>query len=706
MRVGIYARVSTEAQEARGTIGSQLEALRAKVAAGSDELVAEFVDDGYSGARLDRPGLDSLRDAAQGGVIDAIWCLSPDRLARAYAYQVLILDELARHRVPVFFTDAPPLDDPQARLLVQVQGVIAEYEKAKFAERERRGKLFRARAGEVLSHKVPYGYRRVPRSPAGPAHVIVHEPEAAVVRRMFAEYLGGAGIRRIAINLRADGVASPDGKPIWPLATIGRLLRNEAYIGRLYWNRTSNSYDPALGRERQTRRPRDEWIEIPIPAIVDTDSFEAVEGAARDNSGFASRRTQPDTFLLRRLVRCGHCGVKVTCHTTIRGQRAGRGPQTARYYSCPHRDPLRAGGEDRRCPERRIRADELDTFVFDQVRQLLARPDLLAAGETAIAAQTPAPDNEIVAAQLAHIDRRIDGAEAERRRLADLYQTGVIDTTEMTKRAGELDARRHHLDQQRHALADRHTELSEHNRLTRHVEAFAERALATLDDTDFAQRQQLLRLVLEDVRVEGWQVELRLRLPLDDDPPDNSPIRAITTTKTRASRSRRHPRQPKEAVSSNDRLRSIGETPQKHTDRRARPDTMAEHLGGRPGPQQVAVVDRVATGEHRVDHRHRLVPHIGPARGGAQIDMGVEQFAQAEVFGQGGGQDQPGVSHQVLIIEDHPSPVQAVQECAHREGALRLCVNVASLTNILAGGGTFSADGPIRSDPTLRWIRA
>src|SRR6516164_1390708 len=132
MRVGIYARVSTEAQEARGTIDSQLEVLRARVVAEGDELVAEFIDDGYSGARLDRPGLDALRDAAEAGTIEAVWCLSPDRLARSYAYQILILDELSRYQVPVRFTDAPPLDDPEARLLVQIQGVIAEHEKAKF----------------------------------------------------------------------------------------------------------------------------------------------------------------------------------------------------------------------------------------------------------------------------------------------------------------------------------------------------------------------------------------------------------------------------------------------------------------------------------------------------------------------------------------------------------------------------------------------
>src|SRR5881398_2940357 len=161
MRVALYARVSTESQQARGTIGSQIAALRERADAECHELVAEFVDDGHSGARLDRPGLDALRDAAEAGLLDAVWCLSPDRLARVYAYQVIVLDELARHGVAVRFADAPALDDdPQARLLTQVQGVIAEYERAKIAERYRRGKLFRSRAGEVLSWRTPYGYHR------------------------------------------------------------------------------------------------------------------------------------------------------------------------------------------------------------------------------------------------------------------------------------------------------------------------------------------------------------------------------------------------------------------------------------------------------------------------------------------------------------------------------------------------------------------
>lgn len=227
-----------QSPKARGTIGSQLEVLRARAAAEDDEVIAEFCDDGHSGARLDRPGLDGLRDAAEAGLVEGVWCLSPDRLARVYAYQVIVLDELARLDVRVRFADAPALDDdPQARLLTQVQGVIAEYERAKIAERYRRGKLYRSRFGEVLSWRTPYGYRRVPRDGNGLARLEVYEPEAAIVRRIFDDYVaGGHSTRQIVHRLAADQVPSPSNKPMWGTSTISRLLRNEAYVGRVYYN--------------------------------------------------------------------------------------------------------------------------------------------------------------------------------------------------------------------------------------------------------------------------------------------------------------------------------------------------------------------------------------------------------------------------------------------------------------------------------------
>ena len=542
MRAAIYARVSTEAQQTRGTIGSQLATLGERVTAEGHDLVATFCDEGYSGARLDRPGLDALRDQAEAGVFEVVWCLSPDRLARAYAYQVLVIDELARHDVRVIFADAPAIDDdPQARLLTQVQGVIAEYERAKIAERNRRGKLWRARAGEVITWKAPYGYRRLPRVGDIGAHLEIYQPEAVVVRRIFDDRVaGGHSVREIARRLNADGVVSPSGQAVWSTSSISNLLRNETYIGRLYYNQTEATPDPRPGgKSRQRPRPKQDWIAIAVPAVIDDTIFEAAAAVGGRNSYFSPRRAKPEAFLLRGLVRCGHCGISVACHQRPASKTADS--NWNRYYYCRNHDPLRAGGEHRRCPERNIRADALDTFVFDQVRAALLQPEVLLAGEHAVAARTPMPDNEIVAQQLARLDRKTEAALAEHRRLVDLYQADLIDLTDLRRRSGEIDQRHRSLENQRQSLIEQHQALTKNNQIRSRIAAFAERVAAAFDDLNFEQRQSLLRLVVEDVQVSGWNIQIRLRIPLDQDPP------APSTHQNNS-----HPR-----VSSEDRLRSL-----------------------------------------------------------------------------------------------------------------------------------------------------
>jgi site-specific DNA recombinase len=550
MKAALYARVSTERQAERGTIGSQLALLREHITAAGGELVGEYVDDGHSGARLDRPGLDALRDAAEAGLIERVWCLSPDRLARAYAYQVLVLDELARFGVTVTFTDAPDLagDDPQAVLLTQVQGVIAEYEKAKINERYRRGKLFRARAGEVVAWKTSYGYRRIPRSAAtGHAHLEIYEPEATVVRRIFTDRAAGITIREICRRLNTDRVPSPTGKPLWKHSTICRMLRNEAYVGRVYYNRSDSVPDRRPGKHsRQVPRPREEWIPIDCPRIISDELFQAASRVATDNSKWSPRRAEPGQWLLKGLVKCGVCGVGTNCH-----KMRGRNGTWHRYYYCRNHDPLRAGGEQHRCPERNIRADALDAFVFDQIRAALTQPDRLLAGEKAVAVTIPVPDDELLAAELARLDRKVTAAEAERRRLVDIYQAGLIELPELQRRASEVAVRQRELQNKRSSLATERADLARDNQLRRRVHDFAARIRVVINRLDDVQKQQLLRLIIEDVRVTGWQVQIRLRIALD--PPPRPPKPSMPTDRTPPSRTR--PR----AVSTEDGLRSVGD---------------------------------------------------------------------------------------------------------------------------------------------------
>ena len=515
MRVAIYARVSSESQEARGTIGSQLEVLRQKMAELGNDVVHEYADDGHSGARLDRPGLDALRDAAEMGLFEQVWCLTPDRMARNYAYQILVTDELARHGVQIRYVDAPPLkDDAEATLLVQVQGVIAEYERAKIAERNRRGKLFRARAGEIVYRLVPYGYRRFPRGPAGPSHLEIYEPEAVVIRRIFDYFVAGShSIRRICRLLYEEGIPCPTGSETWKIPTISQMLRNPTYKGKAFYNR-HQAVPPTSGRKstRNKLRPPEEWVEIPVPAIVSEELFEAAQRVSRDHSYFSPRRSRPDEWLLRRLVVCGHCGVKSHCQ----GTKSRDGTRELRYYVCNRRRSLEAGGPDRACPQPSIRARELDSLVWEQVHAALVRPSLLVKGQSALEARAGRPDDELLTVQLKRLDHRLQRADVERRRVCDLYQMQAIELHEFQARHQEVVDRHRLLKQERDALVAQRQELAVNNRLARKVGSFAEGVREGIDSLDFDQRQRLLRLLVEQVRVTGPKVEIHLRIPLDE----------------------------------------------------------------------------------------------------------------------------------------------------------------------------------------------
>jgi hypothetical protein len=271
------------------------------------------------------------------------------------------------------------------------------------------------------------------------------------------------------------------------------------------------------------------------------------------------------------------------------------------------------------------------------------------AGEQAVAKQSPTPDDEMLAAQLARLERRLEGADSERRRVADLYQAGVIDDAELARRVGELDARRRNLGQEREALIVERTELGEDNQLSQRIADFAEQALAGIDALDFEGRQQLLRLVLEDVRVRGWQVELRLRLPLDDPPAGTNTTASSTSGWINRSRSQRGSRRTKEAVSSNDGLRSIGQAAQKGAECGRREHRMSQHRLGLAGPQCIGVVDRVAACERRVDQGHRLGPHVRTSRSITEIQVLREQPQKPQVLGQRGRQHKPGIGDEMLV---------------------------------------------------------
>src|SRR5215208_1782592 len=352
LRAAIYARVSSDQQAERQTIDSQLGDLKACASRDGHRIedAMLFVDNGHSGTTLVRPALERLRDMVALSAVDVVYVHSPDRLARSYAHQVLLLEEFAGADARVVFLNRPIGDSPEDALLLLLQGMFAEYERAKMLERSRRGKRHRARAGAVsVLSRAPFGYRYVSREAgAGEARYEVDEDAAGVVRRIFAwvgqERLTLAGACR---RLLEAGVASPTGRTHWSRAMVHTLLLNPAYTGRAVYGRRRcvpwrAPLRPPRGHDgpprrpwRQVPAPPERHIQVPVPAIVDEALFAAAAEQLAENRRRNRERLAGLRYLLRGLLVCRKCGYCFTGYnpkpatTPSRGATTGAAAPTA-----------------------------------------------------------------------------------------------------------------------------------------------------------------------------------------------------------------------------------------------------------------------------------------------------------------------------------------------------------------------------------------
>ena len=319
----IYTRVSSNRQREAHTIASQTAALVEWATTLDLEVPQQWIfeDEGYSGATLERPGLEQVRDLAAAGDIQVVLVHSPDRLSRKYAYQVLLIEEFGRHGVETRFLNGPSNATAEDQLLVQFQGMIAEYERAQILERSRRGKRHRARAGEIsVLGGAPYGYRYVRKREDNPAAYVIIDAEARVVRDVYEHYIvTGWSIAAITRWLNEQGVPTRKVGTRWERSTVWAMLRNPAYRGTACFGKTRRARRQRVTRPLRLRggvasrdsasheRPREEWIEIPVPAIVDESTFARAQELLHENKVHARRRTI-EPSLVQGLVSCQKCG--------------------------------------------------------------------------------------------------------------------------------------------------------------------------------------------------------------------------------------------------------------------------------------------------------------------------------------------------------------------------------------------------------------
>ena len=523
----IYARVSSDRQRAQETIASQTAGLQAYAAA-HDYVVPDawvFEDDGYSGTTLVRPGLEALRDLATAGQIVAVLVYAPDRLSRKYAYQILLTEELARAGVAVVFLKAPAGATPEDHLLVQVQGMIAEYERAQIAERTRRGKRHKAQCGVVNALSgAPYGYRYVKKTDHADAAYAVEEPDAAVVRQVFAAYTQeGVSLRAIARRLNAAQVPTRK-RSRWDPSTLAKLLRNPAYYGRACFGKTAVGPRQRITRRRSLQgrrptgdtanhdRPRTEWLEIPVPPLISEETFAVAQERFAANTHFARRRTKTPT-LLQGLLVCQHCG-----YGLYRRRRSYR-CWGIDGYRHPH-GPV--------CPNRPVRQDQLDALVWGEVMRLLDDPTLVQAelDRRLDAARHADPGRQRVEELTRQQTRLAQSVE----RLVTAYQQELVTLEELRERIPALRKQRQILAAEQQALELASADQARYLCLRETLTAFRASLRARSDTLDVGARQQIVRLVVKEIRVGLDTLTICHSLPVGRPGPDPSDRGGSCTT--------------------------------------------------------------------------------------------------------------------------------------------------------------------------------
>lgn len=516
MRTAIYARVSTVTHSQQHTLEEQINRLRASLLSRGEAVAEEhiFRDEGRSGATLNRPALDRLRDRLRLSDYDRVLVTSPDRLARNYVHQMVLLEEFERAGCAVEFLDQPAGDTPHEHLLLQIRGAVAEYERTLIGERMRRGRLARYRAGLLLPWVQPvYGYLLDPERPRDPQGVRVSETQAAVVRQIFAWYLEeGASLSSIVNRLFEHGVASPTGKPRWRHTTVRFLLRNPAYSGTLYACRSRarrslvrrSALQPVGKRHNDSSapRPREEWVAAgTIPALVTPEQYELVQEKLARNRRFAARNNKAHDYLLRGLVSCGLCGLACT----------GRTLKGYGYYTCAGKRAMEAASRGGRCRSRLTPVGQLDEVVWADLCEIIKRPELITLEVERAWGGQWLPEE--MRARRVSLHQALVSVEQQLERLTEAYLGGVIKLEEYERRRREIECRAEAYQSQALELerqADRRHELT---RMVDGVEDYCRRVDAGLAGAGFEQKRRLVELLIDRVIVTEEEVEVRYVIP-------------------------------------------------------------------------------------------------------------------------------------------------------------------------------------------------
>ncbi len=502
-RAAIYSRVSTDEQAKGYSLQTQMEACLAYAKERGYDVVANFSDD-YTGAAIDRPELNNLRDFMVHNQLDVVVVYDIDRLARKSAYQFLIEEEFKRAGVVIEFVMGQYEDTDEGRLQKQIKGVIAEYEKAKILERSKRGKRGKAKSGFVLTGaRPPYGY--TVKSEAHKAWLEIDESEAAIVQMVYDWYLRGdengtpmsansiaVRLTKLGILTRGDKqshVAKKHGKGVWQRAMIIHILTNETYTGVWYFGKTKmvddgkhREHKSKRGFGKQVAREQEEWIPVNVPAIIDHETFALAQKRKEYNKRILSGHTEHE-YLMKSRLACTKCGYSMRGHI-IKNKH--------KYYECKGKVQV-----VKLCDMPNVRGDWLDALVWEWVKMIIENPDNLRVGLDNVQDELQ-KTNQALIDRLSIIDFQIQEQQKQLDKLLDLYLGGEFPKEMLTERKARLEQMLENLRKEQDDLARHVRKVTMTDDQLSYIEAFCAKIRSGLDQADFNTKRQIIELL--DVR--------------------------------------------------------------------------------------------------------------------------------------------------------------------------------------------------------------
>lgn len=513
--IAVYGRVSTSNQENEGTIETQLTAVRDFAKQNQYTIVQEYLDNGWSGDNIVRPALDQLRIDAQKKTWEAVLMYDPDRLARRYSYQELVMDELREAGVEVLFVTTSTPKNEEDKILYGVKGLFAQYERAKISERFRLGKLRKIKEGHLLVSTPLYGYNYIKKEEGRHGYYEINPAEARVAKMIFG-WIGEEGLtlRTVVRKLHELGIKPRTSKRgVWNTSTLSTMLRNRAYIGEAHWgssyavvpeNPTDKEKYRKVKKSSRRIKPEEDWIasKIPVPPIIDEKLFVRVREQLKTNFALC-KRNKKNEYLLSGKIRC-------VCGRT----RAGEGPQQGKhlYYRCT--DRVLSSPLPRTCLERGVNARMADKFVWNKLVELMSSPDLL---QAQLDRWSKARRNKMILSvgDTKDLGKEVLKLKDQEARYTKAYGVGLftIDqlreyTTPVRERVVSLEVQMAKAKQQENQITA--TALPSNDE----IKSFAGESTKVLSDLNFHLRREIVTHVVEKIVATQQKLEVSGYLPI------------------------------------------------------------------------------------------------------------------------------------------------------------------------------------------------